>query len=98
MAKLDLKDTYRHIPVHCTDWNLMGFKWLEEFYYPVVLMFGGKSALYIFNLFAEALHWIVQCHTPAQLHHYLDNFLPIFKPSVPSRTDKAAIDWIESLG
>src|SRR5882724_3621379 len=27
LAKLDLKDAYRHIPVCCMDWNLMGFKW-----------------------------------------------------------------------
>jgi len=44
LAKLDLKDAYRHIPVRSTDWNLLGFHWLGKFYYPAVLMFGGKSA------------------------------------------------------
>src|SRR5882724_11724011 len=80
MAKLDLKDAYRHMPVRSTDWNLLGFHWMGKFYYPIVLMFGGKSAPYIFNLFAEALHWIIQKHIPARLRHYLDDFLPIFKP------------------
>ena len=55
LSRLELKDTYRHIPIHCTDWNLLGFHWLGKFYYPVMLMFSGKSAPYIFNLFAEAL-------------------------------------------
>src|SRR5882672_4986300 len=98
ISKLDLKDTYRHIPVCSTDWNLLGFHWVGKFFYPVILMFGGKSAPYIFNLFAEVLHWIVQHHIPAQLRHYLNNFLPIFRPSVPSKTASVAIDWIEDLG
>ena len=75
----------------------MGFKWLEEFYYPVVLMFGGKSAPYIFNLFAEALHWIIERHIPAALHHYLDDFLPIFKPSLTVERANVAVTWIEAL-
>jgi len=95
LAKLDLKDAYRHIPVRSTDWNLLGFHWMGKFYYPIVLMFGGKSAPYIFNLFVEALHWIIQKHIPARLRHYLDNFLPIFKPSTGPQIANAAIDWIE---
>jgi len=67
LAKLDLKDAYRHIPVCSTDWNLLGFHWMGKFYYPVILMFGGKSAPYIFNLFMEALHWIIQRCIPAWL-------------------------------
>ena len=49
LAKINLKDAYRHIPVCSTDWNLLGFHWMGKFYYPVILMFGGKSAPYIFN-------------------------------------------------
>ena len=71
---------------------------MEKFYYPGVLMFGGKSAPCIFNLFAEALLWIIQCHIPASLSHYLDNFLPIFKPSVSLLIVNVAIDCIEDLG
>ena len=56
LAKLDLKDAYRHILVCSMDWNLLGFHWIGKFYYPVVLMFRGNSAPYIFNLFSEALH------------------------------------------
>ena len=32
LAKLDLKDAYRHIPVHSIDWNLLGFHWMGKFY------------------------------------------------------------------
>jgi len=98
MAKLDLKDAYRHIPIRSTDWNLLGFQWEGKYYYPLVLMFGGKSAPYIFNLFAEALHWIIERHLPASIRHYLDDFLPIFKPKVPAHIACAAVTWIEDLG
>ena len=98
MAKLDLKDAYRHIPICSTDWNLLGFQWEGKYYYPLVLMFGGKSAPYIFNLFAEALHWIIEHHLPTSIRHYLDDFLPIFKPNVPAHIACAAVTWIEDLG
>ena len=95
LAKIDLKDAYRHIPVRRTEWNLLGFHWMGKLYYPVILMFGGKSAPYIFNLFAEVLHWIILKHIPARLRHYLNDFLPIFKPSISLQTANEVIDWIE---
>src|SRR5882724_3498999 len=33
LTKLNLRDTYRHIPVCSMDWNLLGFHWRENFYY-----------------------------------------------------------------
>jgi len=30
-------------------WNLLGFKWKDKYYYPIILMFGGKLAPYIFT-------------------------------------------------
>lgn len=81
LAKLDLKDAFRHIPVRLADWPLLGCTWAGQFYYSVILVFGAKSAPYIFNLFAEALHWVIQRHIPASLRHYLDDFLPMFPPT-----------------
>ena len=80
MAKLDLKDAFRHIPIRAQDWNLLGFDWGCKFYFMLVLAFGLKTAPYIFNLFAEALHWIIERHIPAALCHYLDDFILIFRP------------------
>ena len=80
MIKLDLEQAFRHIPVRPADWPLLGFNWRGEFFYEKFLMFGARSAPYIFNLFAEALHWILQHHLPAFIRHYLDDFLQIFTP------------------
>lgn len=52
----------------------------------------------IFDLFADALHWIIQCHIPASLQHYLDNFLSVFAPDTKPRLARAAVGWIMSLG
>jgi hypothetical protein len=98
LAKLDLKDAFHHIPLCATDWHLFGISWGCKFYYSLVLTFGLKNAPYIFNLFAEALHWIIQHHILANLCHYLDDFLLIFSPDFdPSCTNKA-VEWVMSLG
>jgi len=98
LTKLDLKDAYRHIPIHSMDWNLLGFQWEGKYYYPAILMFSGKSMPYIFNLFMEVLHWIIECHLPTSLCHYLDDFLQIFKPNIPRHVANAAVIWIKNLG
>ncbi|KAG9227027.1 hypothetical protein CCMSSC00406_0008999 [Pleurotus cornucopiae] len=98
LAKLDLKDAFRHIPLRVTDYHLIGCMWDNKFYEYMVLIFGLKSAPYIFNLFAEALHWIIQRHIPADLKHYLDDFLPIFSPDTPLTLANDAITWIQALG
>ncbi len=98
LAKLDLKDAFRHIPVRPADWNLLGCTWGGQFYYSIVLVFGAKSAPYIFNLFAEGFHWIAQRHIPASLRHYLDDFLPIFPPHTSLSRANAAVDWMTALG
>ena len=97
LAKLDLKDAFHHIPVRPQDWHLLGFHWQSNFYYAVVLVFGVKTAPYIFNLFAEALHWIFQRHLPGDLHHYLDDFLLAFRPSTSLQTANRAVTWCQDL-
>ena len=56
-----------------------------------------RSAPYIFNLFAEGLHWIIPQHIPGDIRHYLDDFLPIFS-STSLLTTSATVSWCQSLG
>jgi hypothetical protein len=93
LVKLNLESAFRHIPVRPADWHLLGFTWEEKFYYDIVLGFGCRSAPYIFNLFAEALHWILEHHLPAFIRHYLDDFLKIFAPNVPLAEVQKALEW-----
>jgi hypothetical protein len=98
MGKLDLLQAFRHIPVRLADRHLLGSTWNGEFFYSPVLTFGLRSAPYIFNLFAEALHWVIHHHIPGWLRHYLDDYLTIFHKSTPLSTANAALDWIQALG
>ncbi len=41
---------------------------------------GLTTALFIFNLFAEVLQWIIAFFFRWVLCHYLDNFVVIFRP------------------
>ncbi|KAG5721777.1 hypothetical protein E4T56_gene8156 [Termitomyces sp. T112] len=97
MLKLDLEVAFRHIPVCQEDWPLLGFEWLGKLYFDVILAFGGRSALYIFNLFAEALHWILQCNIPARVHHYLNDSLKIFLLSIPHTVVNKSLEWAADL-
>ncbi len=96
--KLDLEQAFCQIPVRQENWHLLGFSWADKFYYDLALCFGLHSASYIFNLFAEALHWIIKCHIPGYLWHYLDDFLAIFSLEKSHDTVQKALDWILALG
>lgn len=98
MVKLDLEQAFCHIPVRQADWPLLSFNWRDKLYHDIVLAFGLRSAPYVFNLFAEALHWILERHIPARLRHYLDDFLAIFSPSSPPSLVQEALTWMLKLG
>jgi hypothetical protein len=98
MVKLDLEQAFRHILVQQMDWPLLSFSWQGKLYHDVVLVFGLRSAPYIFNLFAEACHWILEHHIPAHFRHYLDDFLAIFLTSSPSSLVQDALQWMLELG
>ena len=76
LAKVDLKAAFRMVPVHKTDWELLGIHWKQAYYVDTCLPFGLRSAPYLFNQFAEALQWILQNNHGLQwLIHYLDDYL-----------------------
>ena len=82
MAKIDLKSAFRLIPISKDDWELLGIHWQGSFYVDKQLPFGLRSAPFLFNQLAMALHWILtnNCSIP-HLVHYLDDFL-ILEPSL----------------
>ncbi len=55
------------------------------------MLFGLATALFIFNLFVEALHWIIASYLRWVLFHYLDDFVAIFKADgLPERLEHKA--------
>ena len=58
LSKIDLKNTFRLLPVRPTDWNLLGICRHGYYYVDTCLPFGLRSAPFIFNHLASAIHWI----------------------------------------
>ena len=83
IVKRDIKDAFRTIPIALGDRWMLGFQWQGIYYMENFLPFGLSTAPFIFNLFAEAIHWILQSHS-AYWHrseHYLDDFIAIVTPN-----------------
>ncbi|SPO31550.1 uncharacterized protein UTRI_10299 [Ustilago trichophora] len=81
--KADLEDAFRHVIVSESDARLMGIHFDRRHYQECALAFGGRSSPFLFNLFAEFLHWLttfaLQSVTPSstshsEVSHYLDDF------------------------
>ena len=74
MAKMDLKNAYRVLPVHPDDHPLLAVEWKGAPYVDTALPFGLRSAPKIFSASADALAWALQLQGVSQQLHYLDDF------------------------
>lgn len=85
LAKADITDAFKTMPIHPSDWPYFGVKWNSKFYFAVRLTFGCRSSPHIFNSLSEALCWILLnvCKLPFVLH-LLDDFLLVDFPSSQS--------------
>lgn len=70
--KADLTDAFFHVTVASRDAHLLGFHLDGETYMDCTLNFGGRSSPFLFNLVAEALHWILESFG-LDCSHYLDD-------------------------
>lgn len=55
MAKTDLEDAFRVIPIHPSCFKLLGFSWNDEFFFDRCLPMGARSSCRIFETFSCAL-------------------------------------------
>ena len=81
MAKKDVRQAYRNIPVHPTDHLLLGMKWAGITYVDATLPFSLRSAPVIFTAVADALQWIMQQQGVSWVWHYVDDFITLGAPS-----------------
>ena len=87
LAKLDLADAFKHIPVRVEDWELLGSTWylFDEntnstelvYFYDKVLQFGARSSPKLFNDFANAANSIMLYRGVTYCDHYLDDFVTV---------------------
>ena len=80
LAKFDLSNAYRIVPVHQDDQPLLGLSWQGNTYMDRSLPFGLRSAPKIFNAIADVLAWILHQNGMPYVLHYLDDYLIMAPP------------------
>src|SRR5271156_696554 len=83
-----------HIPIHPCDYWLLIFEWEGQFFVDMFLPFGLRTAPRIFNLFAEALHWVLETLFEWNVTHYLYDFLFVFPPHTDISSISAQFDSV----
>jgi len=99
LAKCDIENAYRNLPLASTDHHLSGFKWNKLFYYDKCLPIGRSSSCQIFEQISTAIQWIGKNYMPSGLifaqtkedcKYYLEQFLDICGeigiPMAPNKT------------
>ena len=77
LAKMDIKQAYRVVPVHPVDCRLLGtysMRWGGRVYIDKALPFGLRSAPLIFTAMTDALLWIMQQKGVFIVDHYFNHF------------------------
>ena len=100
MAKFDVQNAYRIVPVHLKNRRLLGMKWHGDFYVDMVLPFGIRSAPYIFTCTADLVEWIAKENYDVNfLMHYLDDFYTLGPPgsSICQHNLDKSIDYFSKL-
>ena len=80
LAKIDIENAFRNVPIHPDDRHLLGMMWDNQLYIDTTLPFGLRSAPKIFNAVADGLQWIALERGVTNLDHFLDDFITTGKP------------------
>ena len=96
-SKLDIKDTYRIVPVHPEDWPLLGMYWKGQYFVDTRLPFGLRSAPKLFTALANAVQWLIKEKEVDFCIHYLDDYLFIKPPGAHAHALAAATQTLAEL-
>ena len=78
LAKTDIKNAFRIIPIHPDDYHLLGMKWKGEYYYDRCMPMGCRSSCKTFETLSTAVEWIAREKLRIKsILHLLDDFLII---------------------
>ena len=75
LAKTDVKEAFRIIPVDPTDRLLLAMQWKGQLFIDKVLPFGLRSAPLLFAAVADAIEWIIREQGVEHIFHYIDDFI-----------------------
>ena len=75
MAKLDVEDGFRNIPIHPSNHHFYGFIWKNQYYFDKCLPMGTTSSCQLFEKLSTALQWIMlNKYEASVMSHFIDDF------------------------
>ena len=74
MAKRDIRQAYRNVPVRPEDWKVAGLKVDGKFFLDTALNFGTRSSPDKFLELSDAVEWVMQ-RWGVHCFHYIDDFI-----------------------
>lgn len=79
LAKVDLRDAYRIVPIRKQDWRFLGLVANGEYYVDRMLPMGAASSCQIFQRISLGLKnmFLQSCNIEVHIFNYLDDFLLI---------------------
>ena len=77
MAKADIRQAYRNIPVYPDDRGLLGVQWQGQLLVDGCLPFGLRSAPLLFTVAADLLQWVMSKRGVTWIRHYIDDFITL---------------------
>jgi len=96
IAKADIEEAFKIIPISPLDYHKLGFSFNNCFYFQTVLPMGASSSVQIFKSFSKALQWILQNKFQVRrVSHIVDDF--IFVGPANTNTCQAALDTFLNL-
>jgi hypothetical protein len=77
LAKVDLTDAYRMVPVKKEEWRFLGMRVGADIYIDRCLPMGAASSCQIFQRISDGIAWMATTHSPVRckIFNYLDDFL-----------------------
>ncbi len=76
LAKTDIQNAFRIIPIRPADYELLGISWEGNFYYDKAMPMGCSSSCRTFEIFSSALEWVARNHLNIpHLIHILDDLI-----------------------
>ena len=100
LAKTDVKNAFRIIPIRPLDYGLLGMRWRNLYYYDRYMPMGCSSSCKAFETLSTAMEWIAQTKLRiSRIIHLLDDFLIIAKSqSLCQEQLKLFLDLCSYLG
>ena len=76
LAKADIENAFRLIPIHPADYHLLGFQWRNRFFINSSLAMGCSTSCKTFESFSCALQWIINKNMGMHnVSHIIDDFI-----------------------